>query len=99
MKPFEKNDPRINRKGRPKGKPNKTTEELRSLFQSFIEANIETLQSDFDQLEPKDRLTFIERLARLVLPPANPHEAELIELIEKLKHYENKFSNGSKKVA
>jgi hypothetical protein len=97
--PFKKDDPRINRKGRKAGTPNKTTEELRGLFQSFIEANIDTLQADFDQLEPKDRLSFIERLARLVLPTPNPQETELAELIEKLKQHESKFSNGSKKVA
>jgi hypothetical protein len=97
--PFKKDDPRINRKGRKAGTPNKTTEELRGLFQSFIEANIDTLQSDFDKLEPKDRLSFIERLARLVLPTPNPQETELAELIEKLKQHEGKFSNGSKKVA
>lgn len=58
-----------NPKGRPKGKPNKTTDQLRGVFQSFIESNIHTMQDSFDQLEPKDQLYFIERLARLVLPP------------------------------
>jgi len=56
--PFKKDDPRINRKGRKAGTPNKTTEELRGLFQSFIEANIDTLQADFDQLtEPTGNRT------------------------------------------
>ncbi len=97
--PFVKGDPRINRTGRKAGKPNRTTDELRGLFQSFIEANIDTLQTDFDQLEPKDRLAFIERLARLVLPTPNPQETELAELINKLKQHESKFINGSKKAS
>ena len=57
-----------NPNGRPKGKPNRSTDELRSLLQSFIDANIETMQADYDSLEPKDRLNFIERLLKHVLP-------------------------------
>jgi len=88
--PFTKNDPRINRKGRPKGSPNKSVEEVRNLVQQFVENNLETLQADFDQLEPKDRLLFLERLLKHVLP--NPivsleqlSESDLDILLEKLK--------------
>lgn len=66
--PFTKNDPRINRKGRPKGSPNKTVEEVRAMVQRFVENNLETLQEDFEQLEPKDKLAFFERLLKHVLP-------------------------------
>lgn len=88
--PFTKNDPRINRKGRPKGSPNKSVEEVRNLVQQFVENNLETLQEDFNQLEPKDRLMFIEKLLKHVLP--NPivsleqlSEADLDILLDKLK--------------
>ncbi|MBW6491307.1 MAG: hypothetical protein K0B15_08975 [Lentimicrobium sp.] len=57
-----------NPNGRPKGSPNKSTDELRSLLQEFINANMETLQADFDKLEPKDRLNYIDRLLKHVLP-------------------------------
>jgi hypothetical protein len=61
--------------GRPKGKPNKTTEELRQVFAQFLETNIEKLQEMFDQLEPKEQLSFIERVAKLVMPvPLHPLE-------------------------
>jgi hypothetical protein len=83
-----------NRNGRPKGKPNKNTEELRALFQSFIEVNIETLQDDFDKLEAKDRLAFIEKMARLVMPaPMNElqrlTDEQLDSLIKRLKNENN----------
>ena len=76
--------------GRKKGVPNKTTEELRSMVQLFIENNIERLQTDFDLLEPKDRLNFIERLLKMVVPApisdlSQLSERELDTLIDKLK--------------
>lgn len=88
--PFTKNDPRINRKGRPKGSPNKSVEEVRNLVQQFVENNLETLQADFEQLEPKDRLMFIERLLKHVLPSPiasleQLSESDLDILLDKLK--------------
>lgn len=95
MKPFQSgDDPRRNTKGRPKGSPNKSTDELRSMFRDFLSANMERLQSDFDQLEPKDRLQFIDRVARLILPPPM-HELQTLtdeqldHLIYKLKSEQN----------
>jgi len=92
--PFIKNDPKINKSGRPKGVPNKTTDQLRGMFQTFLEANIDTLQNDFDMLEPKDRLLFIERIAKLILPaPMNElqklSDEQLDELITRLKKENN----------
>ncbi len=57
-----------NEKGRKPGIPNKTTEQLRQAVQVFIENNIEELQSNFDLLEPKEKLIFIEKILRFVLP-------------------------------
>ncbi|OQX73747.1 MAG: hypothetical protein B6D64_13535 [Bacteroidetes bacterium 4484_276] len=65
FKPGESGNPN----GRPRGSKSKTTEQLRELFRGFLSANMETLQHDFDQLRPRDRLNFIERVAKLVLPP------------------------------
>jgi len=79
-----------NPNGRPKGTPNKSTDELRTLLQNFIDDNMETLQADFDKLEPKDRLNFIDRLLKHVLPaPLQELERltdeQLDELITRLK--------------
>ena len=86
-----------NPKGRKSGVPNKSTEALRSLFAVFLQNNIDTLQTDFDQLEAKERLMYIERVAKLVLPaPLHPLERltdeEYKELIIQLKkeYYEYK---------
>lgn len=79
-----------NPNGRPKGKPNRTTDELRAMVQNFIDANLQTLQTDFDKLEPKDRLAFIERLLKHVLPAPLQEldrltDEQLDELINRLK--------------
>lgn len=89
-KPFEKNDPRINRSGRPKGRPNSSTEELRRLLHGFIDTNIDTLQADFDKLEPLQRLNLFEKLLSHVLPKPitslfDFSEEELNYLLEKIK--------------
>lgn len=68
-KPFVKNDPRINKKGRPVGSKNRSIEQLRMALFDFVNNNMETIQKDFDALEPKDRLAFLERLLKHVLPP------------------------------
>jgi polyhydroxyalkanoate synthesis regulator protein len=76
--------------GRKPGTVNKSTDELRNLLQSFIDTNMKTMQADYDKLEPKDRLTFINNLLRHVLPaPLQVLERltdeQLDELIERLK--------------
>lgn len=88
---FVKNDSRINRTGRKKGVQNKTTNELRLLVQDFVESNWQTLQASFDALEDKDKLNFMDKLLRHVLPaPLTELErltdSQLDELITKLKN-------------
>ena len=67
-------------KGRPQGKPNKTTQEIKQMFQCLLEDNINTLQDDLKGLEPKDRIKAILDLAKLVLPSKQEHEISTTNL-------------------
>jgi hypothetical protein len=76
--------------GRKPGKINRSTEQLRNVFQQFLETNLETMQADFDKLEPKDRLQFIERVAKMIIPAPitleSLNDAALDALLERLKN-------------
>lgn len=77
--------------GRVAGTPNKTTEELRNTVQLFVERNIKKLQLNFDLLEPKEKLLFIEKMLKMVLPqPMNDLERftdeQLDQIILRLKN-------------
>ena len=57
-----------NREGRKKGTPNKNTKEIREAFKNLIELNLEQMEKDLKQLEPKDRLKMIIDLSSFILP-------------------------------
>lgn len=87
-----------NPNGRKKGVPNKSTNELRGLLQNFIEQNIEQLQADFNNLEPYQKLTILEKYLKFVLPPiindlSQLSERDLDILIEKLKRENNEYES------
>jgi len=54
--------------GRPKGKANKTTTDLRQFISSLLNKNRLQIEQDFLVLEPKERVQAYERLLRYVLP-------------------------------
>jgi len=54
--------------GRPKGVPNKTTEQVREAFKELVEGNLEKLKTDIEQLEPKDRIKCVLDIAKFILP-------------------------------
>jgi hypothetical protein len=84
-------DPRRNTKGRPKGKQNKSTEQIRQALQLFITKNLSGLQTDFNELETaRERLAFIEKLIKHVLPPPlqpleKLTEEQITDIINQLK--------------
>ena len=65
--PFEKNVSG-NPKGKPKGAVNKTTRELREIINEFLSSNLDKIQDDYNQLEPKEKLLFIDKMLKQVLP-------------------------------
>lgn len=57
-----------NPNGRKKGTPNKVTGKCRELIQSFCEGYITKIKSDFEQLDPKDRVKTFTDLLPFFLP-------------------------------
>jgi hypothetical protein len=54
--------------GRPKGSVNKTSNEIRDTFQNLLNNNLEKIQDDLNELEPKDRIQMLLSLANYILP-------------------------------
>ena len=54
--------------GRPKGTPNRIGAELRERVIAFVENRWDQLESDFDEVTPRERLIFIEKLMAYTLP-------------------------------
>ena len=75
--PFEKDDSRINKSGRPKGSRNKATTEIRDKFQELIESNYEQLEKDLKSLRASERVKAIIDLAKFVLPTLKATEVDL----------------------
>jgi len=89
--PFTKGDKNINRQGRPAGKPNKSTDDLRDMVYKFLEKNFATIQAEFNSMESKDKLLFMDRMLRHVLPGPQDElyklsNEDLDRIIEKLKN-------------
>jgi len=54
--------------GRRAGTPNKSTSSLRNWVRLFVTRNTKQMQSDLDALDPKDRLTMLEKFMRYTIP-------------------------------
>ena len=57
-----------NNKGRPKGSRNKVTTEVKEKFETLLQSNLETFQSDLQTLKPYERVKVILELAKYVVP-------------------------------
>ena len=65
-----------NPNGRPKGVPNKRNIELRQKIAALIDHNWNSIQSDIEGLEPRDRLSFLEKLMSYTLPKLQSIQVE-----------------------
>lgn len=57
-----------NPNGRPKGTPNKSSQEVREFMQSFLSEKFENLDEIYSQLEPKDKINAIIKMLPYVVP-------------------------------
>lgn len=75
-----------NPKGRPKGKPNRVTSDLREQVKMLVEKNFEKLETDFNKLDSEKRLIILERYLKYCLPPLQSFnvQAEIRSQLETL---------------
>lgn len=55
-------------RGKPVGASSKETKAIRERFKKLLDNNLDTLQSDLDQLKAKDRIEALLSLANYVVP-------------------------------
>lgn len=65
-----------NRKGRPKGTKNKTTEEIREVISGIVSKSVDGILKDLKSMQPIQRVTIIEKLLKYVVAPVK-QEVEL----------------------
>lgn len=66
-----------NPNGRPKGKPNKVTGEVREWIKAIIEKQRPQLEKDLKALEPAERWRIVEKLMQYVVPKMQAIEANI----------------------
>lgn len=66
-----------NPNGRPKGKPNKITQDVRQWLSTVIDKNRRQIERDLKALEPKDRLQMLEKLMQYVIPKQQATTVEI----------------------
>lgn len=54
--------------GRAKGTPNKITTEIREFYKELIENNLEQIETDLKELNPKERIEILIKLSEYVVP-------------------------------
>ncbi len=79
--------------GRQKGTLNRTTTALKATIQGIVEKGFESIESDLQDMDAKDRVGFILKLAEFVIPKMRETKIdfnsltddEIDELINRLK--------------
>ena len=76
------NEDNLKAKGRPKGSKNKTTNEIRLMFQNLLASNIDTIQIDLNEMKPIERVNAILKLASFCVPTLKAIDLRSAEPIE-----------------
>ena len=63
-------------RGRPKGASNKSTETIKRSISMLLENNIDTVQSDLDEMQPRDRVNALLQFMKFVIPTQKAIELE-----------------------
>lgn len=63
--------------GRVKGTPNKVTGTLKSWITDLINCNRSQMEKDLKDLDPKDRLMFLEKMMQYVIPKQAAQQVKL----------------------
>ena len=92
-------DPRRNLKGRPKGTPNRTTEEMRAVIGDIITENLPRIREAIKNMDDMQLVTTVERLIRHYLPApiqdiSQFSEDDLDYLLNKLKAKQHETSKN-----
>ncbi|GAB2542865.1 hypothetical protein [Spirosoma aerophilum] len=66
--------------GRTAGTPNKVTSNLKSRIATLMDEQFDTIITDLEQLEPKDRVTAYLKLMEYVLPKQREQKIDLSTL-------------------
>ena len=63
-------------RGRPKGASNKSTETIKRSISMLLENNIDTVQNDLDEMQPRDRVNALLQFMKFVIPTQKAIELE-----------------------
>ena len=65
--------------GKPSGAKNKASRELRKRISDFIEKNIDQIESDINEMEPKERVKVFIQLMEYAIPKMRSIEADITQ--------------------
>ena len=84
--------------GRQKGSQNKLTSDMKTWLAKLVKKNRKTIETDLENLEPKDRIAALEKLMAYVIPKATTSlEVSFDQLSEsQLDEIVNELSNNLK---
>ena len=66
-----------NPNGRPAGKPNRITSDVKNWLAGLIDKNRKQMERDLKLLEPKERLLILEKLMTYVVPKQQAVQAQI----------------------